>query len=126
MNRRTLSTTSSRRQGWRDTAALVSCVCFFLVAALVAMLFAARGYGLLFSLAATSVLPLRHFLGMSTTLLSSLVLGGYVGITLWLACARFVFGFTREEVVRCAHAGPHSPFDDWLIGRFYSSPPPEA
>ena len=110
---------SKRRGALRDSAALVSCVMFAIAAAVPVGLIVAQGYTTLFALSPTTVLPGRHVLGLSAAMMVASVLGAYAGIVLWLCSARFVFGFTRAEVVRCSHAGPYTKFDHWLIARLY-------
>src|SRR5262245_7955387 len=110
---------TSRRQALRDCAALLSCVVFFLTAALPTMLLVARGYCAVFSLPAATIIPGRHVVGLLATMLVALMVGGYGGVIVWLGFARFVFRLTRAEVLRCAYAGTPAKSDDWLIARFF-------
>jgi hypothetical protein len=108
------------QQALRDSAALVSCVTFFLGVAIPAMLVAFKLYSLAFSLGEGFV-PLVHFLGLLGILLLALAIGGYIGLLIWLIASRFIFHFTRSEVFRFAHTGPHTRFDDWLVDLVYPS-----
>src|SRR5262249_10911670 len=89
------------------------------------MLFAGRLYLAAFSLAPNQPLRGYHLLGVVTFGLSSLAVGGLGGLVIWLLCARFVFRFSRSEVVRSARAGPRIAFlsgvDNWLINAVYGS-----
>jgi hypothetical protein len=122
----TTTNTNVRRQALRDAAALVSCVTFFLAAAAPAILLAFRIYSATFSLPYEAIVPAPHVIGFLAVTILALLIGGYLGIVAWLLVSRFVFRFSRAEILRCAHAGPHTRFDDWLIDQLFPNPAHDA
>ena len=110
---------NSKRQAWRDAFVMFTCVLFFLTGSIPIMILAGHNYSAVFSISPDATLPSRHICGLLLTMLASLALGGYLGIFIWLVCARFLFRFSRSEVLRCSHTSFYTRFDDWLVDQIY-------
>ena len=117
------SSREMRRSALKDSAVLMTCAIFVIASVVPTILLITHGYTVLLSISPDAVLPGRHVLGLTLVILVFAVVGGYIGIVAWLLSAKYFFRFSREDVLKCAHAGPRIPwfstFDERLIDSIY-------